>query len=217
MKNVRRGFPSPSFVVSLVALFVALGGTTYAAVTLPANSVGTKQLRDRGVTKAKINKKTLEELKGNRGARGPSGAAIAVRARSSASVDTPPDGSLVSVPLTSNTWTQAATEVDLGAYGTVTYTAPGPSSCGGSGLVDLEADVYVDGNFFAWGSGQSPLDGSTRTFDLQATNYLFEPGRRVTHTVTAKLYSHCGSDPVGPYTGVAITASDVRIDMIRAS
>jgi hypothetical protein len=31
--------PSPAFVISLIALFVALGGTTYAATSLPKNSV----------------------------------------------------------------------------------------------------------------------------------------------------------------------------------
>lgn len=42
--------PSPAFVLSLLALFVALGGTTYAAATLPKNSVGTKQLKKNAVT-----------------------------------------------------------------------------------------------------------------------------------------------------------------------
>lgn len=46
--------PSPAFVVSLIALFVALGGTTYAATSLPKNSVGTKQLKKDAVTGAKI-------------------------------------------------------------------------------------------------------------------------------------------------------------------
>jgi hypothetical protein len=48
--------PSPAFFLSLVALFVALGGTTYAAVTLPKNSVGTKQLKKNAVTSVKIKK-----------------------------------------------------------------------------------------------------------------------------------------------------------------
>jgi hypothetical protein len=47
--------PSPALIISLVALFVALGGTTYAAVSLPAHSVGTKQLKNRAVNAAKIN------------------------------------------------------------------------------------------------------------------------------------------------------------------
>jgi hypothetical protein len=40
--------------IALIALFVALGGTSYAATTLAANSVGTKQLKKNAVTSAKI-------------------------------------------------------------------------------------------------------------------------------------------------------------------
>ncbi|MGA8926578.1 MAG: hypothetical protein WB462_10190 [Solirubrobacterales bacterium] len=41
-------------VIGLLALFIALGGTTYAATALPKNSVGTKQLKNNAVTPAKI-------------------------------------------------------------------------------------------------------------------------------------------------------------------
>ncbi len=41
-------------LVAYVALFVALGGTSYAAVSLPAGSVGTKQLRNGSVTGSKL-------------------------------------------------------------------------------------------------------------------------------------------------------------------
>ena len=52
MKRLR---PTPSLVISLIALFVALGGTSYAAITaLPRDSVGTKQLKNNAVTPAKI-------------------------------------------------------------------------------------------------------------------------------------------------------------------
>ena len=52
---MRRLHPSPALVVSLIALFVALGGTSYAAVTsVPANSVGTAQLKNGAVTAPKI-------------------------------------------------------------------------------------------------------------------------------------------------------------------
>ena len=47
--------PSPALVISLIALFIALGGTSYAAITsLPKNSVGTKQLKKNAVTGVKI-------------------------------------------------------------------------------------------------------------------------------------------------------------------
>ena len=42
-------------VIALIALFVALGGTSYAALNLPAGSVGTPQLKNRSVTASKLN------------------------------------------------------------------------------------------------------------------------------------------------------------------
>lgn len=52
--------PSPSIVMSTLALVVALGsGTAYAASALAKNSVGTKQLRDGAVTTAKVKDGTL--------------------------------------------------------------------------------------------------------------------------------------------------------------
>jgi hypothetical protein len=42
--------------VAYLALFVALGGTSYAAVNLPAGSVATKQLRNGAVTNKKLAK-----------------------------------------------------------------------------------------------------------------------------------------------------------------
>ena len=43
-------------VVAYLALFVALGGTSYAAISIPRNSVGTRQLRNGAVTAAKLAK-----------------------------------------------------------------------------------------------------------------------------------------------------------------
>jgi hypothetical protein len=54
--------PSPAMVVACVALVVALGGTGYAAFRVPAGSVGTKQLRNGAVTKAKIAPATITAL-----------------------------------------------------------------------------------------------------------------------------------------------------------
>ena len=46
--------PSVSLVVAFLALVVALGGVSYAAITLPKNSVGTPQLKKGAVTTKKI-------------------------------------------------------------------------------------------------------------------------------------------------------------------
>ena len=53
--RVKLRTPSPALIISLISLFVALGGTTYAATSLPPNSVGTPQLKNKSVTAAKIN------------------------------------------------------------------------------------------------------------------------------------------------------------------
>src|SRR5215218_5227302 len=57
-------------VMATLALFFALAGTSYAVVQLPANSVGTAQLRNSAVTLTKIGKNTRKALKGQRGLRG---------------------------------------------------------------------------------------------------------------------------------------------------
>lgn len=46
--------------IALIALFLALGGTAWAATALPANSVGTKQLKKNAVTSAKVKNDTIK-------------------------------------------------------------------------------------------------------------------------------------------------------------
>ncbi|HTU88216.1 MAG TPA: hypothetical protein VMF57_21730 [Solirubrobacteraceae bacterium] len=53
-KSFRLRRPSAPLIISVVALFFALGGVGYAAVALPKNSVGTKQIRNNAVTYQKI-------------------------------------------------------------------------------------------------------------------------------------------------------------------
>jgi len=65
-------------VVACIALIVALGGTSYAALKLPRNSVGNKQLRPNAVTSGKVRNGSLtaKDFRGSalkRGPRGPQG------------------------------------------------------------------------------------------------------------------------------------------------
>ena len=72
-------------VISVIALFVALGGTGLAASQLGKNSVGTKQLKNNAVsaakikngavTQAKISSAAQAALKGATGLQGPKGEA----------------------------------------------------------------------------------------------------------------------------------------------
>jgi hypothetical protein len=54
-KRLPRKVPSPAMVLAAIALLVALGGTSIAAVSnVPRNSVGTPHLKANAVTSAKI-------------------------------------------------------------------------------------------------------------------------------------------------------------------
>jgi hypothetical protein len=61
--------------LALLALFFALGGTSYAASSalLAKNSVGSAQVINGSLQKADLNKNTITALHGARGARGPQG------------------------------------------------------------------------------------------------------------------------------------------------
>lgn len=59
MRKILRRMPSPAMVIACVALAVALGGTSYAAITLPRNSVGTLQLRANSITAVKLQTKSV--------------------------------------------------------------------------------------------------------------------------------------------------------------
>ncbi len=78
---MRRLRPSPAMTVALIALFVSLGGTGYAALKLPRNSVGPRQLQANSVTSTKVKQGSLalsdirsSARTGLRGPEGPRGA-----------------------------------------------------------------------------------------------------------------------------------------------
>lgn len=58
MKKIRAQL-SYANTMATIAVFFALGGASYAATQLPKNSVGTKQLKNKAVTGAKIGAKAI--------------------------------------------------------------------------------------------------------------------------------------------------------------
>lgn len=63
MKGLLSRRPSSAMIVSIIALVVALAGTSYAATQLPKNSVGAKQIKANAVTTAKIKNGTIDGSK----------------------------------------------------------------------------------------------------------------------------------------------------------
>lgn len=84
-------------VVATLALFIALGGTSYAAIKLPKNSVGSTQIKTGAVHTAEIfngtirlgdiSKSAQAALRGQTGAQGPQGPAGATAVRHFAAVN----------------------------------------------------------------------------------------------------------------------------------
>jgi hypothetical protein len=75
MRRVRQKLTFAN-VMSVIAVFIALGGVGYAASRLPKNSVGPKQIRNGAVNEAKLSasaKASLTGAKGDQGPQGPTG------------------------------------------------------------------------------------------------------------------------------------------------
>jgi hypothetical protein len=77
MTAIRKRLPSPALVVACVALAVALGGTSYAALRLPRNSVTTVQVKDFSLLSRDFKKGQLPA--GPQGPAGPPGPASTAR------------------------------------------------------------------------------------------------------------------------------------------
>lgn len=59
LPSILRRRPSAALLVSCVALFVSLGGASYAAMTIPNNSVGAAQLKKNAVTNSKLSNNSV--------------------------------------------------------------------------------------------------------------------------------------------------------------
>jgi hypothetical protein len=219
-------------LVAYVALFVALGGSSYAAVRLTPGSVRTSALAEGAVTHGKLDANSITSRnvlngsltrrdfkrgalapggagspgqgeKGDTGATGPAGGAhIGSKARSSGAVNAP-HGASTSVPLTGDGWTQDANELDLIA-GTMTVKSP-PACTGsfGNALV-----VNVDGKATTFGvPPQTPASTTVTVPVLVGT--LTEPGSSTAHHVTASLSNSCTKD------GEDFTVNDVKLDVLK--
>jgi hypothetical protein len=124
-------------VMATVAVFLALGGVSYAAFTLPAKSVGSKQLKRHAVTPRKVAPATVKLFKGERGAQGATGLRGETGPQGPEG-DTGPLGRIA----------KASNETLVGGFPfstlrTVTITAP------------ADGFIRLDGSVFAWDNNAS--------------------------------------------------------------
>ena len=115
-----------SNVIALLALFIALGGTSYAVTALPKNSVGTQQLKKNAVTGVKVKNGSLSSadfaagtlLKGDTGASGATGPQGATGAAGPAGAQySSVDGDSQTNPIESNAVSVASGDIYLDQAG----------------------------------------------------------------------------------------------------
>lgn len=139
-KSLVRRRPSVSLVISFVALFVALGGVGYAAINLPANSVGNAQLKNGSVGNWKLKSNavgTRKIINGSVGAKQVNSSQVQLRVATACTTGAlkaiSPSGSVTCTPTLPNEVGTSASAVTLGAN--ATQVASQPLAAGSSYLV----------------------------------------------------------------------------------
>jgi hypothetical protein len=211
--------------VGYVALFAALGGTSYAAASLQPGSVRSAALARGAVTHSKLaansvnernlikhslsasvfKSSTLKALGGEAGPTGPSGAngngSIVMRSQGQGTVSAA-HGASTDIPLSGGTWTQGANDLNLIA-GSLTMKIP-PSCTGSFGNYVL---VSVDGVVTTLGVAPSAPASGDVTVPL-AVGELMEPGSSAKHQITAKLANSCTK------SGEDYTVTGAKLDVL---
>jgi hypothetical protein len=218
-------------VMATLAVFVALGGASYAALKLPKNSVGTKQLKKNAVTTKKIKSSSVNGAKvknaslsgadirdgsltgSDVNAASMPFARIVHRARGNATMEVTSEPQIY--PLDSPTYTQGANEDDSYS-GAVDVTM----SSGCEAPRNVIAFVAVDaadptmlkpqeigavGSFYDPGTGN--VSGRLEIGAGSLDPGRFETGAPTNHTLSLVLQGHCTS-------GSGISASFGGVDVI---
>jgi hypothetical protein len=227
--------PTPTSVVAVLALFVALGGTAVAANRYLITSTG------------QIRPSVLKELRGRTGATGPAGAigatgapgpagtgetgpigkegppglpgapgtSIVARARSAGAVSSATETLTVDA-LTGGTWTQGVDELDELVL-QLKITVPAEAECthkvgGGFTVPQGHTTIKVDGK------PQTEIDlsasPSEQTEPIEGSSWLFEPGTDTGQTLTAEAIDQCGVG--GGNSGGHFKLDSISIDVLSA-
>ncbi|HEV7864533.1 MAG TPA: hypothetical protein VGR20_17625 [Acidimicrobiia bacterium] len=112
-------------------------------------------------------------------------------------------GGSTDIPLSGNTWTQAADEVELLA-GTVVISNPGTCTGGFGNALTLS----VDGNPTTFAAAPPAFKAGTATIPF-VIGTLSEPGRDTDHKLTAAFGNACTKN------GEDYTVKDVKIDVLK--
>ena len=163
---MKRIFGNGSYanVTATLALVVALGGTSYAAIKLPRNSVSSLQVKDRSLLKKDFRVGQLPAgKKGATGAQGPPGPAggssAVVNRAEAAEALVPGNGTqtVQSVSLPAGSWAVTAKFIAENATATPGGTLACSLTLGGAAIDSLGPGVGID---FDLGAASNTLTGA---------------------------------------------------------
>jgi hypothetical protein len=140
--------------LALLALFVALGGTSLAATNalVPRNSVASPQVVNGSLLRADLSKKTVRALRGKRGLRGLRGQTGATGPQGPATG--PAGGDLIGNYPSPTIKSGAIRASKLGPIITIAQSASVPQNSNGSALADCpEGSVLLSGGIFPGHNG----------------------------------------------------------------
>ena len=223
--------PGHGTVVAYLALFIALGGSAYAASHLGSKTVGTKQLKGGAVTAAKLKKNAVTLAKIKNGA--VDGSKIADGSVTGTEINAPtmPFSQIVHEARGNSTVTLLSNKKTAYPLNNVTYTQdPGrddfyageldvtiPASCTGTrgvyGQITVDAadptkagpeEVVASGEFFAPGSGQA---SGRISLGPSYNGVRFQSASATNHTLGIDASASCT-------TGGGVTATFGGVDVI---
>jgi hypothetical protein len=187
---VRIPRPSPALVVACVALTVALGGVGYAAVSMPANSVGMLQLKANSVNSSKVLNGSLlradfapgqvprgpQGLRGVQGATGPAGPIGPAGATGAAGPAGPTNTGVTLVVKNANgTGSETTSSTGFTDLAATTFEVPSGSTATLVANFSAEtacygADAYCGVRIVVDGSELTPSAGTDFAFDSTAND-----------------------------------------------
>jgi hypothetical protein len=221
--------PSPALIIACAALFVALGGTSYAVINLPANSVGTRQLKPDAVTGAKVRRNAITGADVSEATLGKVPSANTLDGLDSTQFSRSEGLILLSSPWTNWVTSNETTITRTYLSDLVRFGSTNPGGFAGGEFFHLAPDVPVAlfGKRLRLLGAELCAEGGDGSVFLRVYSHVADPGGGITNSVSStnlhgcNVYGLPNPVPLGENQSVGLTimpaAGVTRLDVGRTT